>query len=129
MNGHCNGRVTDVAEEFHVTNGVGERIVDAKKSALRRKSEASRKDAEDKDEDEDKSRPSALEAAYSSILRELGEDTDRPGLLRTPLRAATAMRFLTKGYQETVCGECATGAVSTRKTLAVVMTRQVFIVV
>lgn len=45
-----------------------------------------------------------LAAAYSSILRSLGEDPQRQGLLRTPWRAATAMQFFTKGYQETISG-------------------------
>lgn len=48
-----------------------------------------------------------IEKAYRTILRELGEITEREGLLRTPLRAAKAMQFFTKGYQETVQGEYA----------------------
>ncbi|XP_045436414.1 GTP cyclohydrolase 1 isoform X2 [Pipistrellus kuhlii] len=44
----------------------------------------------------------SLAAAYSSILRSLGEDPQRQGLLKTPWRAATAMQFFTKGYQETI---------------------------
>ncbi|XP_032883148.1 GTP cyclohydrolase 1 isoform X3 [Amblyraja radiata] len=44
----------------------------------------------------------SLQAAYSAILRGLGEDPDRQGLLRTPWRAATAMQFFTKGYQENI---------------------------
>ncbi|KAF5915331.1 hypothetical protein HPG69_012024 [Diceros bicornis minor] len=47
-----------------------------------------------------------LAAAYSSILRSLGEDPQRQGLLKTPWRAATAMQFFTKGYQETISGQC-----------------------
>lgn len=47
-----------------------------------------------------------LAAAYSSILRSLGEDPQRQGLLKTPWRAATAMQFFTKGYQETISGRC-----------------------
>ncbi|XP_020957912.1 GTP cyclohydrolase 1 isoform X2 [Sus scrofa] len=43
-----------------------------------------------------------LAAAYTSILRSLGEDPQRQGLLKTPWRAATAMQFFTKGYQETI---------------------------
>ncbi|NXE39825.1 GCH1 cyclohydrolase, partial [Ptilorrhoa leucosticta] len=43
-----------------------------------------------------------LAAAYTSILRALGEDPQRQGLLKTPWRAATAMQFFTKGYQETI---------------------------
>ncbi|XP_068591012.1 GTP cyclohydrolase 1-like [Cebidichthys violaceus] len=44
---------------------------------------------------------SHIEKAYTTILSELGENVDREGLLRTPLRAAKAMQFLTKGYKET----------------------------
>nr|XP_020480844.1 GTP cyclohydrolase 1 isoform X1 [Monopterus albus]XP_020480845.1 GTP cyclohydrolase 1 isoform X2 [Monopterus albus] len=44
----------------------------------------------------------SLAAAYNSILRELGEDPQRQGLLKTPWRAATAMQFFTKGYQEKI---------------------------
>lgn len=42
-----------------------------------------------------------MEKAYRTILSELGENTEREGLLRTPLRAAKAMQFFSKGYQET----------------------------
>ncbi|XP_072194442.1 GTP cyclohydrolase 1 isoform X2 [Excalfactoria chinensis] len=53
------------------------------------------------EEDNELSLPS-LAAAYTSILRALGEDPERQGLLKTPWRAATAMQFFTKGYQETI---------------------------
>ncbi|XP_028935126.1 GTP cyclohydrolase 1 [Ornithorhynchus anatinus] len=43
-----------------------------------------------------------LAAAYDSVLRCLGEDPNRQGLLGTPSRAAAAMRFFTKGYRETI---------------------------
>lgn len=95
-----NGKVAEAVEEF-CNNSFGDlNIMDAKKSAVaHRKHETSRK------ESEDASRLPALEAAYTSILRHLGEDTDREGLLRTPLRAAKAIQFLTKGNHETIDGE------------------------
>uniref|UniRef100_A0AAQ4QRT3 GTP cyclohydrolase 1 n=1 Tax=Gasterosteus aculeatus aculeatus TaxID=481459 RepID=A0AAQ4QRT3_GASAC len=78
MNGHSNGKVNDTKSAEHRQHGTS------------------------REEDADECRLPALEAAYASILRELGEDAGRQGLLRTPLRAAKAMQFLTKGYHETI---------------------------
>ena len=41
-----------------------------------------------------------LAAHYEEILRLLGEDPGREGLLKTPVRVAKSMQFLTKGYNE-----------------------------
>lgn len=41
-----------------------------------------------------------LSEHYKEILRLLGEDASREGLLKTPERVAKAMQFLTKGYNE-----------------------------
>lgn len=41
-----------------------------------------------------------LEKHYAEILRLLGEDPLREGLLKTPGRVARSMQFLTKGYDE-----------------------------
>ncbi len=42
--------------------------------------------------------------AYKSIINHVGEDTERQGLLKTPERAAKAMLFFTKGYEENLDG-------------------------
>ena len=43
---------------------------------------------------------SELQGHYEAILRLLGEDPSREGLLKTPLRVAKAMQTLTRGYNE-----------------------------
>ena len=40
-----------------------------------------------------------LASHYKQILTLLGEDTEREGLLKTPIRVATAMQVLTRGYE------------------------------
>jgi len=37
---------------------------------------------------------------YKKIINDLGEDTKRDGLVKTPERAAKAMQFLTQGYHQ-----------------------------
>jgi len=50
--------------------------------------------------------PAALSAEYASLVSRqlalLGEDPGREGLLKTPLRVANAMTWLTRGYGESV---------------------------
>lgn len=64
---------------------------------------ATRKPVRRKDEDEDDTNAETavrMAAAVRTILECMGEDPDREGLLRTPMRAAKAMLFFTKGYGE-----------------------------
>ncbi len=41
-----------------------------------------------------------LAAVYRDVIKDLGEDPDREGLLKTPERVAKALQFLTKGYDQ-----------------------------
>ena len=53
-----------------------------------------------KKEDYDEPLTQELAGHYREILRLIGENPEREGLLKTPLRVARSMQFLTKGYQE-----------------------------
>ena len=55
--------------------------------------------------DEAKSKIDELSEAFRSVITLVGEDPDREGLKATPLRAAKAFFYFTKGYEETVAGE------------------------
>lgn len=45
-----------------------------------------------------------LSKSYLNIIESIGEDSSRDGLLKTPERAAKAMHYFTKGYNETLQG-------------------------
>ncbi|ALO46507.1 GTP cyclohydrolase I FolE [Pseudohongiella spirulinae] len=45
---------------------------------------------------------SGMTQAYREIIADIGENLNRPGLVDTPLRAAKAMQFLTRGYQQNI---------------------------
>uniref|UniRef100_A0A5S6QUN2 GTP cyclohydrolase 1 n=1 Tax=Trichuris muris TaxID=70415 RepID=A0A5S6QUN2_TRIMR len=55
-------------------------------------------------------RLSSIAGCYRCILQNMGEDASRPGLLKTPERAAQAMLFFTKGYEEDL-GTIVNGAI------------------
>ena len=44
----------------------------------------------------------STQALYAEMIRRLGEDPSRDGLIRTPERMEKSMQFLTRGYGETV---------------------------
>ncbi len=46
-----------------------------------------------------------LTDSFKTIIESVGEDPNREGLVRTPLRAAKALCFFTKGYEQTVKGQ------------------------
>lgn len=97
VNGHCDGMVKRPAG--------GPSLPPAAESGSQRPViESWREDRTRSVEDNEMSLPS-LAAAYTTILRGLGDDPQRQGLLKTPWRAATAMQFFTKGYQEKIIGE------------------------
>jgi GTP cyclohydrolase I len=43
--------------------------------------------------------PDSIAAHMESVIRQLGEDPTRDGLMRTPQRVEKALRYLTSGYQ------------------------------
>lgn len=43
-----------------------------------------------------------MEQAYTTIIKSIGENPSRDGLRDTPLRAAKAMQFLTRGYHQDI---------------------------
>ena len=53
-------------------------------------------------EDDAVASPDVLEEAVRTILSELGEDSNREGLAKTPARVAESLRYLTRGYTEDV---------------------------
>ena len=51
-----------------------------------------------KTENYDEASIAKMSSAFTEVITQCGEDTNREGLLKTPERAAKAMQFLTHGY-------------------------------
>ena len=47
-------------------------------------------------------RTGSFQAEVRTILTALGEDPERPGLLKTPVRVENSLRWLTRGYEMSV---------------------------
>ena len=54
--------------------------------------------------------PEQISQYYKAIIESVGENPNREGLVDTPMRAAKAMQYLTRGYQQTLA-EVTNGAV------------------
>jgi GTP cyclohydrolase I len=65
-----------------------------------------------------------MEDLIRTLLRELGEDPAREGLVRTPHRVSEALRTLTRGYRENV-EEIVNGAVFSEKYNEMVIVRDI----
>ena len=61
---------------------------------------ASHSDSHNDKESDNRTPASELAGHYREILVGLGEDPEREGLKDTPLRAAKAMQYLTRGYEQ-----------------------------
>ena len=66
----------------------------------------------------------SLEQNYTEILSQLGEDVSREGLLDTPKRAAKAMKYLCRGYEQTL-EEVTNGALFTSDNSEMVLVRDI----
>ena len=73
-------------------------MAERKSSQKNTMTEKEKKLSYEKLEEYDPSKLDELSFHYKEILRLIGENPDREGLLRTPLRVAKAMQFFTQGY-------------------------------
>lgn len=98
--------ITEPAKTLEVVNGATE--LNTKRVKV------SRFDAQDHNEyawndtNEEKDahdRMTVVSNAFKTIITTLGEDVEREGLLKTPTRAAKALFFFTKGYEEQISSE------------------------
>ncbi len=65
-----------------------------------------------------------LQEAYRHLLEAIGEDPDRQGLLRTPIRAARALEFLTQGYRQNL-DEIVNGAIFDSEASEIILVKDI----
>ena len=65
-----------------------------------------------------------LQEAYRNLLEAIGEDPDRQGLLRTPIRAARALEFLTQGYRQNL-DEIVNGAIFDSEASEIILVKDI----
>ena len=75
-------------------------------------------------DDEDGPGDDPLAPLVDAMLRELGEDTHREGLVRTPDRVARSLRFLVSGYERSVA-DVVNGAVFAESYEQMVLVRDI----
>lgn len=62
--------------------------------------------------------------AYHHIIKQVGENVNREGLIDTPMRAAKAMNYFTQGYNQTL-GEVINNAIFTSNISEMVMVKDI----
>ena len=65
-----------------------------------------------------------LSRAYQELLEAIGQDPDRQGLRRTPIRAARALEFLTQGYRQSL-GEIINGAIFDSEASEIILVKDI----
>ena len=66
----------------------------------------------------------SIEVNYRALLKGIGEDPAREGLLKTPARAARALEFLTQGYRQSV-GEIVNDAIFTSDASEIILVKDI----
>jgi GTP cyclohydrolase IA len=65
-----------------------------------------------------------METVFRDLLEAIGEDPQREGLLRTPIRAAKAFEFLTNGYRQNL-DEVVNGAIFTSDASEIILVKDI----
>ena len=66
----------------------------------------------------------SMEQSFLELLKAIGEDPQREGLLKTPTRAARAFEFLTNGYRQSI-DEVVNGAIFESDTSEIILVKDI----